>query len=311
MNVPVPRDRFGFEVQQPSTTGVPLNVFSPGWQPDISVHDALTHGMESWYTKALRQIEENVKKHVKTSVALEELMKTMKLTEDECAAVCYYTADARKYNGPAEKSPYRVLNSVLASRNQGDLEVWKPFLFYLLSALAKLPNYSGTVYRAIDKPLLSLSKQYKTGSNVVWPSFTSTSKNRDIMSNFSGKSEGTWMSIDVVEGKDISTFSLFPDESEILLLPNSTCHVSGILDDKMKNLIGIQSGIDALTITQNPTPKNLRIFEEISRNFASLNSVTISVEEYNQLINKISDLEKVKNIPNFCEVFFLILDRKN
>ena len=57
------------------------------------------------------------------------------------------------------------------------------------------------------------------------------------MKIFTGRTQGTWMIIDVVEGKDISVFSLNKGESEILLLPNTTCKVTGILQPTMKVLV--------------------------------------------------------------------------
>jgi len=179
-----------------------------------------------------------------------------------------------------KKSPYRLLNNSLACRNTDELEHWKPFLFYLISALKKLPNFTGTVYRALDRPLQTLSKQYKPGNSVVWVAFTSTSKNRDIMTLFTGKSEGTLMRISVVEGKEISQFSLFPSESEVLLPPNTFCFVDEICTENMKDLLKLNNGIDALILTQTPTPKELKL------DFGNILS-----ENYKQLLQK----EKEKN----------------
>jgi len=267
---------FSNETVPPIGTGIPLTIFNQGDVfPTTSVHEALVTGMNTYYSPSIRQIENSIESHVHSSVGLRELMEKFNLTHDECSAICYYTADARQFGGLLEKSPYRVLNNSLACRNTDELEHWKPFLFYLISALKKLPNFTGTVYRALDRPLQTLSKQYKPGNSVVWVAFTSTSKNRDIMTLFTGKSEGTLMRISVVEGKEISQFSLFPSESEVLLPPNTFCFVDEICTENMKDLLKLNNGIDALILTQTPTPKELKL------DFGNILS-----ENYKQLLQK-------------------------
>jgi len=65
-----------------------------------------------------------------------------------------------------------------------EIENWKPFIYFLLSALEKLPNTKGKVFRALDQPISALSKQYQKGKYVVWISFTSTSLDRNAVDHF-------------------------------------------------------------------------------------------------------------------------------
>jgi len=60
---------------------------------------------------------------------------------------------------------------------------------YLLSPFW-LPPVQKIVYRAIDKPLSDLSKQYRVGSKLCWIGFTSTSLDRNIIDTFIGKKKG-------------------------------------------------------------------------------------------------------------------------
>jgi len=117
----------------------------------------------------------------------------------------------------------------------------------------KLPNYCGQSYRALDRPISQLSKQYKVGNNVVWVAFTSTSKERSVIENFSTNSSATLMLLEVTEGKDISEISLFP-EAEVLLLPNAHFVVKDIISDQMKTLLNLPKSVDAIHLVQQSTP---------------------------------------------------------
>jgi serine/threonine protein kinase len=115
------------------------------------------------------------------------------------------------------------------------------------------------VYRAIDKPLTTLSSQYSPGHTVCWIGFTSTSKSREKIKEFISvdkekKPFGTLMLIDVIEGKDISCFSFYPEEKELLLLPNSSFVVKEVVSNDMKYLVDIPASVDAIVLTQQPTP---------------------------------------------------------
>jgi len=78
----------------------------------------------------------------------------------------------------------------------------------------------------------------------VWVAFTSATNDENIMSRFSGSNTGgTWITLDVTEGKNIASLSLCK-EGEILLMPNSYFMVTEV-ESKQK---------DHLTMKQQPTP---------------------------------------------------------
>jgi len=123
------------------------------------------------------------------------------------------------------------------------------------------------VYRSLDKPVTSLSNQYQKDSKLCWIGFTSTSLKREIMNSFVDKQNneiknGTYMMIDIIEGKDISLFSLYPEESEILLLPNSYFTVKDIMTDHWKQLLGLPLSVDAIVLSQLPTPPRLLLMKQ-------------------------------------------------
>ena len=67
--------------------------------------------------------------------------------------------------------------------------------------------------------------EYKIGSRLFWPAFTSTSMNSKIAKEFSGK-DGVIFVITVAENKPYHNltipcdWSYFPREKEVLLMPN-------------------------------------------------------------------------------------------
>jgi len=172
-----------------------------------------------------------------------------------------------KQRGKIDDCPFKRINSLLVSRDMDKLEIWKAFLYYLLSGLNKLPMIKERVYRALDKPVTSLSNQYQKDSKLCWIGFTSTSLKREIMNSFVHKQNneiknGTYMMIDIIEGKDISLFSLYPEESEILLLPNSYFTLKDILTDHWKQLLGLPLSVDAIVLSQLPTPPRLLLMKQ-------------------------------------------------
>jgi len=78
--------------------------------------------------------------------------------------------------------------------------------------------------------------------------------------------KGTHLMFVVIEGKDISIFSLFPDESEILLLPNSSFIVKDILNDQFKQVLGLPSTVDVIVLSQLPTPPHLLVMKQLPVN---------------------------------------------
>jgi len=70
--------------------------------------------------------------------------------------------------------------------------------------------------------------------------------------------KGTWMIIDVIEGKDLSPYSIFPEE-EVLLTPNSVFSVKDMLSSDMKEVLGHSTNLDVIHLIQKPTPKHTKL----------------------------------------------------
>jgi len=103
------------------------------------------------------------------------------------------------------------------------------------------------------------NSQYQIGGKVTWVAFSSTCKSYSQLSNFSSNStDGSWLIIHCIEGKEVSSFSLFPDEEEVLLLPNSQFKIESILTEQMKSIMKLNPKLDVLEMSQLPTPKSER-----------------------------------------------------
>ncbi len=59
-------------------------------------------------------------------------------------------------------------------------------------------------------------------------------------------------------GKDISQFSLYPNEQELLLFQNASLVLEQIATNEMKALSGLAPGLDMLHFRQAPTAPHLK-----------------------------------------------------
>lgn len=110
------------------------------------------------------------------------------------------------------------------SFQRDQLDAVTPYLTFALSALRKLPNFEGTVYRG-NKSSDVVGREYKTGREIFWSGFTSTTTSLNVAMQFAGES-GVIFKIKVNSGKAISAFSAVNSENEVLLHPNSCLIVS-------------------------------------------------------------------------------------
>ena len=140
------------------------------------------------------------------------------LTRDECAAVVLYTME----DMPRERSPYYVMNAALREKNRQAVRPWRDFVWLLLHALRKLPpSKARVVYRGMA------GSELEEGAELQWSAFSSTATKVDVMEVFLDAEEATsgprtMIHLELTEpvGRDVSTFSLYPQECEVLLPPN-------------------------------------------------------------------------------------------
>lgn len=157
-----------------------------------------------------------------------EMTKKTGLTASEMIAVRHYTARG-----------FSPVNRALRDCNEESLAFLKPVIDPLVEGLEKLPSYRGTVYRTTSM-FGSFLDSHKTGKEVTYRSFLSTSKyeNWNEKSSFEGN---VVMTIDCADrGKDISWLAEYPYEDEVLFPPETTFVVLSCQKKKGKHYIHLR-----------------------------------------------------------------------
>lgn len=122
------------------------------------------------------------------------------------------------YSGPG----YRDMNNALRSAEMDASQQVR--IEAVKTALAKLPPYEGPVVRGTNLPPEVLAR-YRPGEVITEDAFLSTTTNVGVARSptFAGNVEFRILS---KSGRDISSFSLFPEEREILFPPGTKFYVS-------------------------------------------------------------------------------------
>ena len=129
------------------------------------------------------------------------------LTKEESAAIYLYTMDW------GESSLYRLLNQVLREEDRSVLVPWNGYIKLFDTALNKLPNHRIILWRGLNK---DISKNYVAGKEITSWYFSSCSSAISEVKRFLGP-VSTLLIIDARNGKDISLYSNFPKEKEVIL----------------------------------------------------------------------------------------------
>ena len=130
------------------------------------------------------------------------------LTIDESAAIYLYTMSGPLFN---------CLNTTLRSENRHALKPWFYFLKLFLDALEKLSSTSDTVWRGVN---YDDTLTFVDNSEYIWWGVNSCSMNARAVQLFLGET-GTLFAIHTIHGKNISEFSAFPEEQEVILMPGT------------------------------------------------------------------------------------------
>jgi hypothetical protein len=129
------------------------------------------------------------------------------LTRDESAAVYLYTMDW------GEQSLYRELNKILRVEDRSVLIPWYGYLKLFDTAVQKLPNGQMNLWRGIN---VNVSENFKEDDEMTWWTLSSCSSSLKVVESFLGPTSTLFM-IEAKNGKDISAYSNFPTEKEIIL----------------------------------------------------------------------------------------------
>ncbi|CAF0848779.1 unnamed protein product [Adineta steineri] len=140
------------------------------------------------------------------------------LTKDESAAIYIYTMELS-----GGSCIYRVLNQTLRLEDRSKVRPWFGYLKLLASATSKLPIFKGIVYRGLDK---DVTMNFKKGQKITWWGISSCSTSVDVISSFISKSSSsTLFRIDCLNGKSVASYTCYPHENEVILMPGTKLEV--------------------------------------------------------------------------------------
>jgi len=144
------------------------------------------------------------------------------------AMVCY-TLDVSQYaiGISADANFYQAINRALKQRDPEVLLQLAGYLYYLLSALDRLPKEpEGEFFRGIGPDAISnIAAHYQLGTQVVWSGITSTSRCLAKAVEFA-RVGGVVFRVRATSGVSVKDFSSFPEEEEVLFAPNFKAQVS-------------------------------------------------------------------------------------
>lgn len=182
--------------------------------------------IEGYEQKPLVTLEEAVVRFEKTFDNLDSKVKTAirnsqqpsdGLSSDESAAIRLYTMEWPE----PQPSFYTLLNQHLRSAKRKALTPWFLYLKLFLTALYKLPSFSGLIWRGSRE---DVKDQYN--DDCIWWGVSSCSETLSTTENFVGSvGKRTLFSIQCTTGKCIKNHSMIPVENEIILMPGTYLRV--------------------------------------------------------------------------------------
>ena len=190
--------------------------------------------MQSGYAPSIKPHEAIVKFCVFNEEKLNELqaLAAAKSREmnDKIAVAPKYCEILLAYT--EESDLYKTLCKACRNKDAASTEVLdkhKDYLHYLIDARACLQNYVGTAFRCIDVRVDP--GHYPVGQMITWwaPSSSSCEPLPEFLAHKGKIISGTLFILDVSAGKQISDFSVFPEEKEIIFGCNSQWSVEKVL----------------------------------------------------------------------------------
>jgi hypothetical protein len=142
------------------------------------------------------------------------------LSDHEIASLFLYTT---------ESILYKQINQTLRDPDRAKAPPWWPFLRLFLSAIAKLPPHSGSLWRGVAK---DLRHEYPVGRIVTWWGISSCTADPRVARAFLG-ARGRRMLFEVVPRTAVSikAFSAFQGEDEYVLAPGTRLEVAEVRNE--------------------------------------------------------------------------------
>jgi hypothetical protein len=151
-----------------------------------------------------------------------------RFTRNEAYAILLYT-----YESPnREESPYYRFNAAIRNNDKEEQKKWFKFYFYFCNGIHRLPSYGDKVYRGLS---VSNINSYEKGKEMMWGGITSASIKEQNAINFSTLSKSYLPNNERIVcclengGGKLLPISFFPNEQEVIILPNSKWIVSQLI----------------------------------------------------------------------------------
>jgi hypothetical protein len=156
-------------------------------------------------------------------------------TEDAQAAALSLSFYTGTEVNVSELNPGFVANNVnqetVPEKSQYEIIEASVILYYLANALSYIPYYWGYAARACQLTDDEL-RLYMPGCLITWIQYSSAKRGKDISIRGNFPRRNTFFKIRSLTGRSIKEFSIYPEEDDVLFLPNSmffvikhiTCH---------------------------------------------------------------------------------------
>jgi hypothetical protein len=140
-----------------------------------------------------------------------------------------------------ESCLYHVLNAALRDADYSKLNTLRPLCFLIRDHSRTCKEFVGTVYQGVQLPFATIqSYKQAIGTWCTWPSYISTSKNRE-MAQFRGN---TLLIIEIIDAKpstphvyDVEDISQFPNKEEVLIPARTSFQVINVEQDPQEKYI--------------------------------------------------------------------------
>mmetsp|Transcript_42424 Transcript_42424/g.79626 ORF Transcript_42424/g.79626 Transcript_42424/m.79626 type:complete len:704 (-) Transcript_42424:12-2123(-) len=158
------------------------------------------------------------------------------LTQDEISAIHLYTLPCLHAN----------LNSVLRTADRTLAKPYFPYMRLLLTAMNKLPSFSGVLFRGVRG---DLSTEYVKDREIYWWGFSSATCDGEALKHdyFLGAvGPRCLFSLNQNCGKDISRYSAYREEKEVLIPPGRKWTVMNSME------VPGAHGLRLIVLTEDP-----------------------------------------------------------
>jgi hypothetical protein len=217
--------------------GQAMNVVATKFPGEKEAVDLSKYKSDAATKKAARELlqkQGTLEQHESMAKFLQKNEPTLKkVALDDLIGLREYTADG-----------YKAMNEGLRGARTA-LKATAPVVKTAASALNRLPEVKGTVYRGANLDAERLAK-YKVGEIVAERGFTSTTVNKAMVLGQAAEQQFNKNSMFVIKsaggGRDVSILSQFPEEKEVLFGPGTEFKVlKNAFDKKIgKNVIYLQ-----------------------------------------------------------------------